>query len=214
MIEAGGTLLGRLGLLPAALPRLAMGAECIALQLADGIPTDCLDAGERQRLFAYGNPATAQRFAASRVLLRAVLSHYLSCPPSALAYARQAHGKPVLAAPFTGQLHFSLARRDGWCALAFSRDCPVGVDIERVRELAGMEDVARLYFSASDNAALNLLSGAAKRKRFFELWTALEASRKRDGLGLGAVLETRAAGSDADVTHHYPAATWMVAVAS
>jgi len=205
-------LLAHFGLTPETLPKLAGGAEYVAIPLPQDVPAESLDASEHQRATAYGNPVAAQHFTASRVLLRAVLSHYLGCAPATIAYALQTHGKPVLAAPHTHQLHFSLARRDGWCAIALSRNHPVGVDIEQVYELPEMDDVAALYFSAQDCKALKLLNGSAKRKQFFELWTALEAMGKRLGLGLteaGEASENRSA----RVSHDYLETGWLVAVA-
>jgi len=205
-------LLAHFGLTPETLPKLAGGAEYLAVRLPQDVPKDCLDASECQRGAAYGNPVAAQHFTASRVLLRTVLSHYLGCAPAAIAYALQDHGKPVLTALHTHQLHFSLARRDGWCAIALCRNQPVGVDIEQVRELPGMEDVAALYFSAQDCKALNQLSGSAKQRRFFELWTALEAMGKRLGLGLTEAGEA-SGNKSAHVSHDYLETGWLVAVA-
>lgn len=206
------TLLAHFGLTPQTLPKLADGAEYLAVRLPQDLPEGCLDVGERQRATAYGNPVAARHFTASRVLLRAVLGHYLGCAPAAIAYALQDHGKPVLATPHTGQLHFSLARRDGWCAIALCRNQPVGVDIEQVRELPGMEDVAALYFSAQDCKALNQLSGSAQQRRFFELWTALEAMGKR--LGSGVTEAGEASGNQsARVAHDYLETGKLIAVA-
>lgn len=208
-------LLAHFGLTPETLPKLAGGAEYLAVRLPQDVPKDCLDASERQRATAYGNPVGAQHYTASRVLLRAVLSHYLGCAPAAIAYALQDHGKPVLAAPHTHQLHFSLARRVGWCAIALCRNQPVGVDIEQVRELVEMDDVAALYFSAQDCKALNQLSRSAKQRRFFELWTALEAMGKRLGLGLteAGVAGGASGNQSARVSHAYLETGWLVAMA-
>lgn len=205
-------LLAHFGLTPETLPKLADGGEYLAVPLPQNVPTESLDASERQRATAYGNRVAAQQFTASRVLLRAVLSHYLGCAPAAIGYALQDQGKPIIAAPHTQQLHFSLARRDGWCAIALCRNQPVGVDIERVRELMGMEDVAATYFSASDCMALSQLNGLAKQKRFFELWTALEASRKRLGLVL-AEADWVCEKQSRRVSHYYPETGWLVAAA-
>lgn len=205
-------LLAHFGLTPQTLPKLAGGAEYLAVRLPQDLPEGCLDAGEHQRATTYGNSVAAQHFTASRVLLRAVLSHYLGCAPAAIAYALQTHGKPILAAPHTHQLHFSLARRDGWCAIALCRNYPVGVDIEQVRDLHGMEDVAALYFSAQDCKALNQLSGSAQQRRFFELWTALEAMGKRLGSGLTEAGEA-SGNRSAHVSHDYLETGWLVAVA-
>ena len=205
-------LLAHFGLTPETLPKLADGAEYVAVRLPHDLQDGCLDADERQRAAAYGNAATAQHFTASRVLLRAVLSHYLGCAPAAIAYSRQEHGKPILAAPYTDQLHFSLARRDGWCAIALCRHHPIGVDIEQVRELPQMEDVAALYFSVHDYQALQKLNGLPKRKRFFERWTALEAASKQLGHGLTEAGEVNG-NRNVRVTHGYLETGWLIAVA-
>ncbi|MHB1174439.1 MAG: 4'-phosphopantetheinyl transferase family protein [Sulfuriferula sp.] len=206
------TLLAHFGLTPESLPKLAGGAAYVAVPLPHDAPAGSLDASERQRAMAYGNRVTAQQFIASHVLLRAVLSHYLCCAPAAIGYAEQNQGKPTLAAPHTGQLHFNLARRNGWCAIALCRNHPVGVDIEQVRELMGMEDAAAVYFSANDCMVLNQLGGAVKQRRFFELWTALEASCKRLGLRL-VEAETVSGNQSLRVSHHYLETEWLIAVA-
>ncbi|BBP04428.1 hypothetical protein TPL01_20930 [Sulfuriferula plumbiphila] len=212
MTTDSAALLAHFGLTPETLPKLTGGAEYCAVRLPQDIPKDCLDAGKRQRATAYGNTVAAHHFTASHVLLRAVLSHYLGCAPAAIAYALQDHGKPILAPPHTSQMHFSLARRDGWCAIALCRNRPVGVDIEQVRELPEMDDVAALYFSSQDCKALKQLSGSAKRKRFFELWTALEAMGKRLGLGLAEAGEA-SGNRSARVWHDRLETGWLVAVA-
>lgn len=206
------TLLAHFGLTPETLPKLTDGAENIAVSLPHDVPAGMLDASEHQRTMAYGNRVDAQRFAASRVLLRAVLSHYLGCAPATLAYSRQTHGKPILAAPYTDQLHFSLARRNGWCAIALCRNQPVGVDIEQVCDLPAMNDIAAMYFSTRDYKAFKQLHGVVKQQRFFERWTALEAAGKWLGLGLSEDREV-ARNQNARVTHEYPQDGWVIALA-
>ncbi|GCB02318.1 hypothetical protein SFMTTN_3427 [Sulfuriferula multivorans] len=88
----------------------------------------------------------------------------------------------------------------------------MGVDIEQVYELPEMDDVAALYFSAQDCKALNQLSGSAQQRRFFELWTALEAMGKRLGLGLAEAGEA-SGNRSARVWHDHLETGWLVAVA-
>ena len=212
MTPDSATLLDYFGLTPGNLPKLTSGAAYRVAPLPHSVPDSCLDSAEHQRAAAYGDRIAAGYFIASRVLLRAVLSHYLGCTPAEIAYAQQSHGKPVLAAPHSDQLHFSLARRNDRCAIALHRTQPVGVDIEQLRDVPGLDDVAALYFSARDCRSLKPLQGAARQRRFFELWTALEARVKCAGVGLteagraGAVTAYR-------VEHHEPEAGWLVALA-
>jgi phosphopantetheinyl transferase len=134
-----------------------------------------------------------------------VLSYYLDCAPTAISYARQTGGKPILT---HHALHFNLARRNGRCAIALSRTQPVGVDIEQIQPLAGMDDMAALYFSHAACQALNPLSGVAKQRRFFELWTALEARAKCQGTGLA-----QQHSANLRVTHSWLDADWLIALA-
>ena len=212
MSADSAALLGYFGLTPGSLPQLTRAAACLVAPLPHGVPDHCLDRAEQQRAATYGERIAAGYFTAAHVLLRAVLSHYLGCAPADIAYAQQSHGKPILAAPHSDQLHFSLARRNDRCAIALHRTQPVGVDIEQLRDVPGLDDVAALYFSARDCRSLKPLQGAARQRRFFELWTALEARVKCAGVGLteagraGAVTAYR-------VEHHEPEAGWLVALA-
>ncbi|MHB1245627.1 MAG: 4'-phosphopantetheinyl transferase family protein [Sulfuriferula sp.] len=163
---------------------------------------------------AYRNLDAQQQFIASRVLLRAILGHYLDCAPTAIAYILQDHGKPILAAPHTHQMHFSLARRNGWCTIALCHNQPVGVDIEQMRELPEMDDIAALYFSSQECKALNQLQGSTKQRRFFELWTALEAMGKRLGSGLTEAASAVSGNKGARVSLDCLNTKWLVAVAT
>jgi 4'-phosphopantetheinyl transferase len=205
-------LLDYFGLTKASLPQLTSTPVCLVAPLPHGIPDHCLDRAEQQRAASYGDRIAAAHFTAAHVLLRAVLSHYLCCAPADIAYAQQSDGKPILAAPHTDQLHFSLARRNDRCVIALHRTQPVGVDIEQLRDMPGLDDIAALYFSAQDCRTLKPLHGTARQRRFFELWTALEARAKCSGVGLTEAGRA-GAGSAYRVEHHEPEAGWLVALA-
>ena len=53
--------------------------------------------------------------------------------------------------------------------------------IDRVVDIAG---IAARFFSAGETAQLLALDGAARRSRFFELWTLKEALAKARGTGM------------------------------
>ena len=205
MTAESAALLAQFGLAAASLPALNNRAFCISATLPEHVSDTCLDSQERQRAAAYGHAGAAQHYIAAHVLLRAALSHYLDCAPTAIRYARQAGGKPILT---HHALHFSLARRNGRCAIALSRTQPVGVDIEQIQPLAGMDDMAALYFSHAACQALNQLSGVARQRRFFELWTALEARAKCQGTGL-----EQPHSANLRVTHSWLDADWLIALA-
>ncbi|MDE6879883.1 MAG: hypothetical protein K2P20_00825 [Oscillospiraceae bacterium] len=81
--------------------------------------------------------------------------------------ARGVRGKPFF--PSLSGVHFNLSHSRG-AAVCALHDAPVGVDVERLRQAprrlaAGMEDAA-----------------------FFRLWTGREATIKREGRGVEALL--------------------------
>lgn len=80
---------------------------------------------------------------------------------------REPGGKPWF--PACPRLHFNLSHSHGGAVCAI-HDKPIGVDVERLRPAP-----RRLAAGQGDEA-------------FFRRWTALEATAKRQGRGLGALL--------------------------
>ena len=67
--------------------------------------------------------------------------------------------------------------------------CPVGVDVERMRPLPDMDQIAERTFSRQECAALRALPVALRPSGFFNCWTRKEAYIKAVGLGLSYPLE-------------------------
>lgn len=103
---------------------------------------------------------------AARSFLRALLGAYLDRDPATLRFSSIERGKPVLddsgEAP-TVRFNLSHSGPLGVCAL--SRTCAVGVDVQLPSRRT---------------------STRADEPELLRAWTALEAERKRTGLGLGA----------------------------
>lgn len=115
-----------------------------------------------------------------RALARRVLGDMLGVAPAAVPIMHARRGKPELSVPFV----FSSASRAEQVAVACSRDGPVGVDIEAWEP----------RFSAAVEALLEGWMTSRLRRTFgrgsrapFRAWTAVEATRKAsgDGIGLG-----------------------------
>jgi 4'-phosphopantetheinyl transferase len=116
-------------------------------------------------------------------VLRALLGRRLGCAPENVPIRVTPRGKPFLS---TGRPAFSLARRDRWCAIALSEDCAVGVDVEPIRAIAGLDAMVAQFFPPD---AQSELEGTAPDERiiaFFRWWTRLEAAAKACGEGLDA----------------------------
>lgn len=102
----------------------------------------------------------------ARRLLTAALERELGLR-ALLEIAREAGGKPYF--PSRPDICFNLSHSHG-AAVCALHDKPVGIDVEKLR------------------SAPRRLAGELEDEAFFRLWTAREASIKRRGLGLHALL--------------------------
>ena len=114
-----------------------MPSSCVDVWLADiDAAGEALDALERrlsllaadERARASGlDSLKAQRWARTRVALRALLASQLGVPSAQSPFLLSAAGKPRLP---EGAVQFSLSHSGRFALIALSRDGPVGVDIE------------------------------------------------------------------------------------
>jgi 4'-phosphopantetheinyl transferase len=81
-------------------------------------------------------------------------------------------------------LEFNLSHSGNFIAIAFARGHSVGVDIELVRPMDDLEEIARQHFSDVEFAELSQLPQARRVKEFFKKWVQKEAIAKGIGLGL------------------------------
>lgn len=126
------------------------------------------------------------RWIVGRALLRLVLGGCLGREPRSIEFRLGPNAKPELA-PDEGEPppHFNLSH-SGRLVLIAVADAPVGVDVERIRELdlAGM---ARQVFRPDEAAALNGIPAARRTEAFIAAWTRKEAYLKARGLGIGGM---------------------------
>src|SRR5258706_10807838 len=85
----------------------------------------------------------AIRFVASRAALRTGLAECLGVAPRSLRLRYGAHGKPELAAPFDrAGLQFNLSHSESLGLYAVTATRRVGVDVERLRTLPDLDQIA------------------------------------------------------------------------
>ena len=121
--------------------------------------------------------------------LREILAVHTGLAPADLSFEPDAQGKPHLPASL-GALHFNLSHSAGLAAVAVTRAGPVGVDVERVRELDDMDSLVRRFFAPAERAALEACPPAHRARAFFTIWTRKEAYIKAVGTGLGLRLSS------------------------
>jgi 4'-phosphopantetheinyl transferase len=160
-----------------------------------------LDDAERARMARYHFEADRRRYLFAHALVRTTLSRYApGTPPDGWRFMTTKHGRPELAPDTPAPpLRFNLSHTAGLvaCAVALGRD--VGVDVEHVRpprleprDKAGGDawlEIANAHFAPAEIAALAAEPPAARRARFFAIWTLKEAYIKARGLGLALPLD-------------------------
>jgi 4'-phosphopantetheinyl transferase len=148
-----------------------------------------LDQEERSRATKFSFERDRTRFIQTHGVVRRILASYGDADAATLIFARNRFGKPYLVSWANGpNLQFSVSHSGNHCLLAVRRDHPIGIDVEKVRDLPQAIDIAQSYFTPRESRALAALRGTARREAFFVLWTHKEATVKGLGISLAANL--------------------------
>lgn len=146
---------------------------------------EILSAEERDRCARFASAADGVRYAQAHAFLREMLSRFADVAPSDWRFTRGEFGRPAIAGPMEGVgLEFNLSHTSDWAAVVVARGLPCGLDIERIRPIPQMLDIARTRFAPEEFRALEQLDANMRPRRFFELWTEKEAWAKACGRGL------------------------------
>ncbi len=149
-----------------------------------------LSIDERERAERFHFDQDRKRFIAGRGILRTILGCYLGVEPSLLHFCSGKNGKPRLAHTLgNGTIHFSLSHSEGIVLYGFTRGREIGVDIERVRDIPEMDQIAEQFFSVKENDIFRSLPENKKKGAFFNCWTRKEAFIKAIGDGFSRPLD-------------------------
>lgn len=155
---------------------------------ADGYLTqECeaiLQSDERKRAIQFKLDHLRRRFILCRSALRSLLGRYLQIPAPDVAFIYSPKGKPALTG--TTNLHFNVSHSDDIALFVFTRDCEIGVDLERIRDIADMQNIADSFFCRDEADDLRSLTRPERNHAFFRCWTRKEAYVKAIGAGLSA----------------------------
>lgn len=152
------------------------------------VPSDVIDAlskllssAELARANRYRFFEDRRRSIVARAATRRLIGRYLDADPHSLVIVEKEHGKPALR---DREVEFNASHSGDLVALAFATETPVGIDVERRRELHDSLAVARRYFSAEEVTIVETASDA--HDAFLTIWTAKEAIVKASGKGIGS----------------------------
>lgn len=148
-----------------------------------------LNAAEQQTIARKRQAADAQRELAGRAALRYLLGSYLNLAPQRVPIAANEHGKPMVTGLSPAQhLEFNVSHSGEWVLLAFTRENPLGIDVECHRPVE-FDELVRGFFSPAERAVWSGLQPEHKSLAFYAAWTRKEAYLKALGLGLSRALD-------------------------
>lgn len=146
---------------------------------------ESLSSDEISRAERFYFPEHRQRFIAGRGSLRAILGRYLGVEPVQVEFEYQHRGKPVLAAKFADSgLLFNLSHSQNLGLFGVSYQRLIGVDLEYIRPMSDLENLAKRFFLPSEYEVIKFLPSEQKQQVFFRYWTCKEAYLKATGDGL------------------------------
>lgn len=154
-----------------------------------------LDPFEQQRAQGYVFDRDRRRFVRARSALRRILAQSLDTAAATVQFSYGADGKPFLRAH--PQLAFNVTHSEDLALIALS-DSPaaIGVDIESVRAMPDVNELAKTICSREHAAAISVHANSSLA--FLRVWTRKEAVSKALGLGVGSIdLPKLAVGLDA-----------------
>ncbi len=178
-----------------------------------------LGADERLRARRFRFERDRERYILRRGYLRLFLAEYLHVSPDQIRYCVGTFQKPRLASPLcASQLHFSLSHSGDRALIAIARDREIGVDVEQVKPLTDMTEVAASVLSERERLLFHPLCGHDRIMAFYKMWTQKEAYLKGRGLGLNqhpseinvAFLPTETASLLRDCRDHGAPKSWSL----
>ena len=147
--------------------------------------TALLSSNELARADKFYFPEHKERFIAARGILRQLLGSYLKISPKEIEFEYSDRGKPRLASSMVNSsLQFNVSHSLDYALYGFGNNYLIGVDLEYLREMEDVVELAKRFFTHREYQLITNLSGKEQQKAFFQLWTAKEAYLKAIGTGL------------------------------
>ena len=132
-----------------------------------------------------------KRTVAGEMLARKAISDWCSVLPQSIVFENDEHSKPYAKGL---SVHFNISHSKDMVVCAVD-DKLVGIDIEKIRHIdlavarriCTEEELCYIFGHTKDNQDFTLLADNEVFKRFFEIWTAKEASVKCSGVGVSGI---------------------------
>lgn len=145
-----------------------------------------LSLDERTRAAQFRFDLHRNAYIVSRGMLRSVLSRYVGIKAENLRFIYGINGKPALR---DWTVYFNVSHSHDIVVIVLAREPKLGVDVEYIRSIPDLENVARQFLSPTECNELFALDPDKRYNGFFNCWTRKEAYVKAIGDGLYAPLD-------------------------
>jgi len=162
----------------------------VELQASESSFSRCcawLSGDEQVRAARFHFDQHARAYVLGRAVLRALLGGILGLPPAGIQFCYGPKGKPALA-DSGSLLRFNTSNSGNLAVYAFTEGCELGIDVEALRPIPDMEQIAARFFAPEEAAELMALAEPDRPQAFFNCWTRKEAYIKAVGDGLSVQL--------------------------
>lgn len=144
---------------------------------------------ELERAGRFRTAVLRERFILGRGILRTALAQSLAIAPAAVRLTYGNRGKPFI--ENDRGLRFNLSHSSEHVLFAISFERELGIDIEWIRYLSHMKEIALRFFCVEEyNSLMSLPADHTRAAAFFRCWTRKEAYLKATGLGLSLPLNS------------------------
>jgi 4'-phosphopantetheinyl transferase len=131
------------------------------------------------------------RYIFAHGVLRTILSGYVGVRPNTIRFSANSFGKPYIDMPESDpRISFNMSHAEDLTIVAVMLAQAVGVDVESVRPIPELDNIARDYFSDAERALLQSSPAGLKEQTFCLCWTRKEAYVKAVGKGLSIPLNS------------------------
>jgi 4'-phosphopantetheinyl transferase len=142
---------------------------------------------ELDRAARFRSDSLRRSFVVARGALRALLGRYLSKPPASLRFTYGPKGKPSI--DESSGVAFNTSHAGQIVTIALTLGCELGIDIEPIRSIPDMKEVAHRFFCSAEVEELVSLPENQRDLGFYLCWTRRESYIKATGESLLTVTD-------------------------
>src|SRR6185437_5587112 len=127
----------------------------VPVQASEPVVTELwqfLSKDELERASRFRFPHLTSAYVITHGVLRLLLARYLDHDPAGISFEDGVRGKPAVSK--TRQIDFNLTHSEGMAAVAVTTGCALGIDLEHLRPISDIEEIARRYFCPEEAAEI------------------------------------------------------------